>query len=467
MTTTTTTTTAKPNNRDGAAVEAAAAAAIDDDDAAAAATMTTDHSLGVTHRRLRRLRITLVPSPSHDAYRICQYSLATILPRGKVTSPHWMATATASPRTGSNDPIVREDTEAASTAVWTRQRITFRPSLAELVSHHQHQAQVDNTGNVCIWDAEKTLAWVLLQTVHGSCHTGRDDTLVLPSPPPPTTVLEVGVGMAGLAGLCLVATTPSIQTLYLTDGHDACVQNNRVHVRLRQAAAAAALATANASSFSTTTAPNNGTIECHKLLWNCSSFDPWTNHRNVVSTMSSSASSSTTTNTTTSTRATGSVVPNHPPPRRQPWLLADWTLVSDCTHFQEYHAALFWTVVQHTRVGGLIWLCQPDRGTSLQRFLTLVQAVNHQESVLAQAENQAEEQSPAIPLVTILPERHYPHIDEIHAQLMRDKENDSNSNNCYDPNIHRPRIFVLQKEREATDRDRLAAIRHMTERDKS
>jgi hypothetical protein len=126
---------------------------------------------------------------------------------------------------------------------------TRQVSLKKLVSHHQqryddngHSAGndhdsnsndnrgIDNTGNICVWDCEKTLAWVLLQEQQQQFSSGINMEIASSGTTTTTTtttettttaaaatdttaagpriVTELGagmVGLAGLAGLCLVA----------------------------------------------------------------------------------------------------------------------------------------------------------------------------------------------------------------------------------------------------------------------
>jgi predicted nicotinamide N-methyase len=240
--------------------------------------------------------------------------------------------------------------------------------LEQLASHRLHQA-IDNTGNICVWDCEKTLTWALHQE----------------SVKQPAVVLELGAGMAGLAALSLV---PTCRKIYVTDGHPDSVQNNRVNVRLMHAAGVL---------------PKSCSVYCRLLKW---AIDPEEEDEKI----------------------------NHSE-------LADWTLVSDCIHFQEYHVHLLWTSLRYTKVKGSIWMCQPDRGRSLQRFLDLVEAVNALTEPLFAVE-----------------ERTYAVLEEKHKQFLKTQEE------CYDPNIHRPRIFALQKIREAVESDRRLMLQHVRER---
>jgi Putative methyltransferase. len=57
----------------------------------------------------------------------------------------------------------------------------------------------------------------------------------------------------------------------------------------------------------------------------------------------------------------------------------DLILVSDCLHFTDFHVDLAMTIGRLLRVGGVCLLCQPARGTSLERFLHLIHCINGNE----------------------------------------------------------------------------------------
>jgi hypothetical protein len=349
-----------------------------------------------------------------------------------------------------------------TSVVLARERLPHTTvSLQELVSHHHHNARgddgngddeskndtngIDNTGNICVWDCEKTLAWVLLQQLQLLSVTAPVTA--------PCVLTELGAGMVGLAGLLLVAAasesaspsrsnnntnkTNSIQELYLTDGHIDSVHNNRVHVRLGQAAAGQSLRSSEETSTSSIL-PSKSTftdcrVNCSVLKW---SIDKNKNYCN-----------------TATANAVATVDTVRPPPP------ADWTLVSDCTHFEEYHSQLFWTLVQSTCQNGSIWMCQPNRGKSLERFLDLVRAVNvnvNDNDNTNHDDDNHDKTTSTTPLLHVQ-EQHYETLRAKHEQLvLQDK--------TYDPNIHRPRVFCLRKLRAETEQDRLAAIRHVQER---
>jgi hypothetical protein len=361
------------------------------------------------------LRIQFEPVEIHSQYVIREYSTNTNSTNGigGVSTNDGNGNATTKP----------------AAIVLARERVPTRQvSLQELVSHHHQKHDnnlstdnrgIDNTGNICVWDCEKTLAWVLLRE--------QQETTLAAGP---LIVTELGAGMVGLAGLCLVAAAAnhnndrnssnngSIQELYLTDGHVDSVQNNRVHVRLGQAAGGQLWLPQSSQSAPRSEPSSACRVHCSVLKWSIDS-DKTENAAVAVDTTSPS--------------------PPPPPP-------ADWTLISDCTHFEEYHAELFWTLITCTvsTGDGTIWMCQPDRGKSLDRFLDLVRAVNGGSTT-------------STPPLVMVQEQHYETLRTKHEELLqRDK--------TYDPNIHRPRVFCLRKLRAETEDDRLATIRHIQER---
>ena len=245
-------------------------------------------------------------------------------------------------------------------------------SLKELMNTPE---KVDNTGNVCVWDSEKTMTWIMTMDEHlKSKHYD--------------IVLELGAGMAGLAGLSLARRAKRI---ILTDGHEQCVQNNRINCRLLEAT-------------SDSEAPSLAKLDCQVLLWSL----------------------------------------EDPSPDLQG--CADLTLVSDCTHFEHFHGQLLWTLLSCSKVNGQVYMCQPDRGESLQNFLKLIQNVNERpraESPLVQVE-----------------ERTFDKLDQIHNDLVADGSGADGQNKYYRPNVHRPRIIVLTKLRALEHEDRSVIVKH-------
>lgn len=236
-------------------------------------------------------------------------------------------------------------------------------SLQDLVCHRQ--TGIDNTGDICIWDASITLAWALLQ---------ENSEALTPQGCKTMTVLELGAGMAGIGGLSLLRKLQSgnIPTqLHLTDGQESAVRNNRLHCRCMGL--------------------KDSVVHCNVLQW-----------------------------------TTEPTIPS---------LASDVTLIADCTHFTKYHAELFWSAVYHTKVGGTIWLCQPDRAGTRERFQKLVEHVNNRASPLLHGE-----------------EKHYAELDRKHEFFVE------SGDPSYSSDLHRPRVFVLTKLRPEETSDKAAAL---------
>jgi len=206
--------------------------------------------------------------------------------------------------------------------ILTREPRETRLSLTDLVSHRT--MGVDNTGNICVWDSEKTLAYLLYHHLHAFA-------TVLSQPP--RRILELGTGMAGLAAVAIAmrlvndsksmdTATPTPIEVTLTDGHLDGVQNNQVNQVLTKASW-------GADSLHLYVRLH---ITEKVLLW------------------------------TISTEREG-VEPQ------------DLVLASDCTHFQSFHAALAVTTLRSLRVDGCAIFCQPTRADSLDNFCTLLQSV--------------------------------------------------------------------------------------------
>ena len=51
-------------------------------------------------------------------------------------------------------------------------------------------------------------------------------------------------------------------------------------------------------------------------------------------------------------------------------------IVSDCLHFQEFHASLAATIGRLLSIGGICVLCQPTRGKSTENFTLLIEHMN-------------------------------------------------------------------------------------------
>jgi predicted nicotinamide N-methyase len=262
-----------------------------------------------------------------------------------------------------------------SVSLLTREPKETHLSLQDLVSHRT--AGVDNTGNICVWDSERTLAYLLYQP---------EEMRVLV---PQTTrrILELGTGMAGLAGVSLALRLAQQQTinekLYvtLTDGHAEGVKNNKINQELTRAY--------TASHY------DSLQVDTRVLLW------------------------------------TTDIQSDLPP--------QDVCLVSDCTHFQNFHSALAVTILRSLRVGGRALMCQPDRGGSSENFTDLLMCLKD-------------------PIVE-LAKTSFPLIKDMHEKSLEQFPD------TYDEQTHMPRIFILTKLREPTQEDSQQFVTHQVARD--
>ncbi|CAN0426088.1 unnamed protein product, partial [Discosporangium mesarthrocarpum] len=87
-------------------------------------------------------------------------------------------------------------------------------------SHRLHG--VDNTGNVAVWPSEQVLLHYVLSGDGGG--GGGEGGTTLPPALDGARVLELGAGMAGLAGLGIAACS-SAREVVVTDGNPGCVSN--------------------------------------------------------------------------------------------------------------------------------------------------------------------------------------------------------------------------------------------------
>ena len=134
-------------------------------------------------------------------------------------------------------------------------------------------------------------------------------------------------------------------------------------------------------------------------------------------------------------------------------LVADITFVSDCIHFEEFHGELLWTLVTHTRKHAI--LCQPNRTPSLQNFLIFIQHVN---------ESSTNEKNQYGPLLRMT-EQEMDELQEKHDLFMKEQNDDHNAHKYYyyyDPDKHRPRIYVMDILRLPNEYDRQCMMQYCT-----
>ena len=411
----------------------------------------------------------------------------------------------------------------------TTKSTTIRDRIEGLLSHRIHNG-VDNTGNVRVWDAEMTLAGFLLDIVSDidedddaggireentglsylrnqlrsmmctrACPSYVDDdeeeervgkgysattTTAISKPTTTATVcniLELGAGQAGLAGLAMMVVASSHSQfvsshdkevsrmkpsrVILTDGHPKCIENNKICVDLTKK-----MITKTQSAATT----NNVAVEveCNLLRWDSSS-----NGAIKCRQINNFVQDNSRDGTEIIEDAQSAVDEG----------MYHLCLASDCVHFQEFHDGLFTTIARTLTIGGIALLCQPKRGTSLNNFIELIDAVNNDAGAIS---DEASALGNKLPLfqVTIYDEFH-PKVSALHNSLMMAEccTNDtdarflpsSNQNShstendefiqrwskCYDPNLHLPLLLVLRKlRRYDEDTDGELARRHVKNR---
>ena len=264
-------------------------------------------------------------------------------------------------------------------SIVTREPKKTRVSLDDLVSHRK--SGVDNTGNICIWDSERTLAYLLYNGMLEVSPTTRH-------------ILELGAGMAGMSGMALglkLAQRDDLKDgkihVTLTDGHADGVKNNRVNLALSR----------SWYSAKKTNPFEHLVLDAKLLLWTAKKEDP--------------------------------AVDLEP---------QDLCLVSDCTHFQNYHSALAVTIIRSLKVGGMAMLCQPHRKGSLSNFVDLVKS----REGLVEVEWWS-----------------HSFLDEQHRKATEEYRD------AYDEQIHRPYILILFKVRDLTEEDCEQLVEFQASRD--
>ena len=318
-----------------------------------------------------------------------------------------------------------------------RETLGMKLSMKELMSHVHFG--VDNTGNTRVWDCSNVLAFLVMgekdvppviEALHQAHEfnystdmpfVGLKDVLSLATDTNMNginerkllRVLELGAGMAALPSLALAAldlkyrnkqetSVPRIHVT-ITDGHPNAVENNVSCSQLTQQ-----LYECNNDT--------NG-IRCHSLLWKANNIGKQECDE-VMKNMSSSE-----------TMMLSNCVP------------FDLMLVSDCTHFSDFHADLAATIGRMLRINGICLLCQPRRSASLRKFIQVLDAMNegeHEHGPLFQVD---------------LHQKYSKEIYDRHRQLLNEK------NDIYDATIHYPLLLVLKKLREYhEDQDTCKAI---------
>jgi len=297
---------------------------------------------------------------------------------------------------------------------------SMKSRVEALLSHRFHG--VDNTGNVRVWDAEATLAGFLLSVLLSEEFDGfgctdleteeltkvmdlrsriktalfADENTCADDSQETCNILELGAGQAGLAGLAVASATnyldniKSIQVV-LTDGHPKCVENNRSCAKLLVVRERVVDVDSQLLLWDVSV---KGAEECQRIIRDCC--------KPLLEQSSDEGS-------------------------------FHMCLASDCVHFQEFHDGLFATIARTLKVGGIALLCQPKRGSSLANFMTMIDAVNKNESNTSNG---------SLFHLDIMQDFH-PKVSRLHRFL----ESTNSASTCYDPNWHRPILLVMTKMR--------------------
>ena len=315
--------------------------------------------------------------------------------------------------------------------IWTREPRENRLSLDDLVSHRKNNG-VDNTGNICVWDSERTLAYLLynhFEDFSMDCASHNDDENAIPAGVSNSNsivqpqlqdskhsseihILELGTGMAGLSALSLgirlamaedrtkknekMETKKNSFHITLTDGNPSGVKNNAINQYLTKLNSQMIWERKGKYSYYL-----DLDVNCETLLW-----------------------------TTDLESAKDNNITNQ-----------DIILVSDCVHFQNFHAALATTTLRCLRVGASAIFCQPTRGLSLDNFYNL----------LLTATSSDTDSVGSTSLLSCSWMLH-PIIERKHREARL------HFNNIYDENLHHPKILVVTKLREISKEDQARFI---------
>jgi hypothetical protein len=270
---------------------------------------------------------------------------------------------------------------------YIHERRRRRTTLQDLVRHRT--TGIDNTGSVCVWDAAQTLAWYLCCTRHAlflEQTTTVNNANQLEQDQLPT-VLELGAGMAALSSLMILKHLDERYKkkvkVVISDGQPECVENNKINCLLLESEL-------------------RSRVECVLLPWSLSVSDT------------------------------------------MPSIQATATLIADCTHFDQYHGELLWTMLYHTAVGGTIYLCQPRRGKSWSMFAALMEAVNRHAAGTVTA-------APS-PIVLVQ------QVALAELDVKRDAYESQSSTNGFRSDVHHPFLYRVKKLRTETENDKQSIV---------
>jgi hypothetical protein len=237
-------------------------------------------------------------------------------------------------------------------------------------------------------------------------------------------VVELGAGMCALASLFL-ATVVGVNDnnvhvrAIVTDGHPHSVLNNECCARL------------NHMSSSVQTTMEKNVFVAHKLLWKGNE--------------EGAAECKVLRQKYLSHDASGTI--------NEDQAFFDLCIVSDCTHFKEFHADLAITIARLLRVGGKCICMQPARGRTLEQFIDLLRDMNRGDDDCGGGNELFE---------ICLYDNYNHHVSQKHCELI---ENTDSCNIVYKPSIHYPLLLELKKKRTFVEHlDGKVALEHMKHR---
>ena len=341
------------------------------------------------------------------------------------------------------------DEKMDSFQVYTREGVPDRKvKLKDICSHKEYQ--VDNTGNVRVWDSESVLLYTLL------CDRGRCDSQ-LSSYIDGKRILELGGGLTALCGLGL-AIYASINKnkhendnnikinrgptlVVLTDGHTKCARNLQVCVEMNRQKGLLK----EKNSEVRQKIDQGCEVYTQRLRWD--RYDPECARELSEAchcALKIAASSSSPKSMSISASASASM----PKPISVFTSLEDSSfgfdtvLVSDCLFFEDFHVDLLWVLRRSVIPGGRALLLQPTRSESMYRFLHLVNK---------------EKQPDGQPIWHVDMSRRENYCAEVwsrheafmQAEHKEEGDGESNDNTIiprhYDPDIHFPQLVILTK----------------------
>ncbi|CAM9622287.1 unnamed protein product [Chrysoparadoxa australica] len=245
---------------------------------------------------------------------------------------------------------------AAPKVVMTRERPKGLPriSLEGIFSHKLHG--VDNTGNVRVWAAEQVMLHTLLME-----QSTPQDKRILGIDLDDARVLELGGGMTGLAGLGIAVCT-SAREVVITDGNPTAVLGQHAGLEANK----------HSGAFGSTM------VACRRLMWS-------KDHEELAENKA----------------ALGSF---------------DVIMGADCLFFVEFHTELLATLHSLLAERGVVVLCQPTRGGSMQLF---------------------SERAAAAGFTVQTVEAYSNRVEALHAEYQQDSS--------YDVDLHYPRLLLLAR----------------------